>query len=361
MLISIILYHTPFISPIIAQENSSGEYYQFVKKFGSEGEGAGEFIIINGIDVDSKGNVYVIDNAMNKIQKFDNNGTFIEGWGTYGISNGEFVSIRDIAIDSHDNIYVVDSDANRIQKFDSNGNFVEKWGSAHSLIVEGLNVKIPWNGTFIEIPIENFEEQSQIKDFDTQYSFSTPTGIAIDGLDNVFVVDYDDNSEGIQKFDNKGNFINKWNIHHEFNGNSNGGLISADSDGNVYVIDYLNRIQKFDSNGTFITMWGSKGDTNGKFHFPLDITTDLYNNVYVSDSFENRIQKFDNNGAFINMWNLSIENGGYNNAGNMAVDISERIFIANGGDIPFVEIFDRNKKMTNTEEVSSNFGITGFL
>src|SRR5919107_1313060 len=54
---------------------------------------------------------------------------FVKEWGSEGIGDGQFSYPSDIAVDSADNIFVVDGMIHRIQKFDSNGNFITKWGS----------------------------------------------------------------------------------------------------------------------------------------------------------------------------------------------------------------------------------------
>jgi hypothetical protein len=129
------------------------EEYIFLKKWGSQGNGPGEFMFPNGIAVDSSRNVYVGDSV--SIQKFDSNGNYITEWGSQGYEPGQFAGSDTmyIAIDSLDNVYVVDD--GRIQKFDSNGNFITKVGS------EGEG--------------------------DGQFSY--PRDIAIDSLDNIYLAD----------------------------------------------------------------------------------------------------------------------------------------------------------------------------
>ena len=64
------------------------------------------------------------------MQKFDNDGNFIKKWGSYGSKAGQFVHIHDVTLDSVDNVYVTDGrDNSRVEKFDSNGNFITMWGS----------------------------------------------------------------------------------------------------------------------------------------------------------------------------------------------------------------------------------------
>jgi len=93
--------------------------------------------------------------------------------------------------------------------------------------------------------------------------------------------------------------------------------VSVDSFDNVYVVDQNNfRVQKFDSNGGFLTSWGSFGGGPGQFILPYGIDVNsVTGDVYVSDSGSNRIQKFDSNGGFLLQWS-----SGFNTPRGVSVD-----------------------------------------
>jgi tripartite motif-containing protein 71 len=61
----------------------------FVTKWGQLGESDGKFVFPMGLAVDSSANVYVADMNMDRIQKFDSDGTFSTKWGSAGEENGE--------------------------------------------------------------------------------------------------------------------------------------------------------------------------------------------------------------------------------------------------------------------------------
>ena len=63
-----------------------------------------------------------------RIQKFDNNGDFITKWGSKGEGDGEFGVPHGIAVHPPSgNVYVVDMNNCIVQIFDSEGNFLSKW------------------------------------------------------------------------------------------------------------------------------------------------------------------------------------------------------------------------------------------
>jgi hypothetical protein len=78
----------------------------------------GEFNHPHGIDVDSKGDVYVNELENPRIQKFDENGKFVKQWGSEGKGKGEFTPLLEhLEVDSkQDRIFMVDGALNpRIQ------------------------------------------------------------------------------------------------------------------------------------------------------------------------------------------------------------------------------------------------------
>ena len=63
-----------------------------------------------GIDLDSEGDIYVVDSGNGRIQKFDSNGNFLLKWGRFRDPYG-------IKLDGEGNIYLSDYVNDRIQKY----------------------------------------------------------------------------------------------------------------------------------------------------------------------------------------------------------------------------------------------------
>ena len=109
----------------------------------------------------------------------------------------------------------------------------------------------------------------------------------------MYVGDFGENNR-LQKFDGDGNLLTKWGTP----GTGDGQFITPtaiaiDSSDNIYVVDASNnRIQKFDGDGKFITKWGSTGSGNGQFLGPTGLIVNPSGVVYVIDGGNNRIQVF---------------------------------------------------------------------
>ena len=81
-----------------------------------------------GVALDSSANVFVVDLINNRIQKFTNTGTLITKWGTKGSAVGQFKFPIDVAVDTSGYVYVADTSNHRIQKFNNNGTYIRTWG-----------------------------------------------------------------------------------------------------------------------------------------------------------------------------------------------------------------------------------------
>lgn len=117
---------------------------------GEESTKEGEFTHPHGIDVDSKGNVYVNELAeepptIPRIQKFDSDGNFLMQWGSAGTGEGEFTyGLEHLDVDSKDRVYMVNGlDDSEIEVFDDNGTFITKIGDGRCEIETAiLNDKV---------------------------------------------------------------------------------------------------------------------------------------------------------------------------------------------------------------------------
>jgi len=88
---------------------------QFLRKFGSSGNGNGQLNYPIGIDLLSTGNIVVADHNNSRVSIFDSQGNFVRHIGAGQLSGPYY-----LFVDSDDNILVADC-GGRIQVFKADG------------------------------------------------------------------------------------------------------------------------------------------------------------------------------------------------------------------------------------------------
>lgn len=87
------------------------------------------FISPSGVAADGAGNVYVLDDANDRVARFNADGKLLKTWGSEGSGPGQFEVPQGIAIDGHGNVFVADTGNNRIEAFSADGSLLGQWGS----------------------------------------------------------------------------------------------------------------------------------------------------------------------------------------------------------------------------------------
>lgn len=291
--------------------------------------------------LDASGNVYIVDNGNNRIQKFTSAGTFITSWGGYGLEDGRFSNPTGIAIDRDGNVYISDTGNQRIQKFTSSGSFLLKWGGygtndGRLSYPAGLALDSKGNLYVADAQNNRIQKFNSMGVFLSKWGssgstdgyFTYPQSLVFDADENVYVTD---NSHRLQKFSSTGVFIASWGYYGSGDGQfyypSN---LAIDANGNIYVADSWNhRIQKFNSSGVFVSKWGGYGESNGQFYYPSDIAIDASGNIHVVDNRNNRIQKFNTSGVFLTKWGTSSKGDGHlKKPYGITVDATGNIYVA---------------------------------
>ena len=197
------------------------EYYG---TFGSHGTENGQFIWPSSIAVNSKDNLYISDEASNKITIMSKDGDFISCFGEFGTGDGQFDGPTGLVFDDEDNLYIVDHRNGRIQVFNNEGKFIRKFCSTGNSVGE---LNLPW-------------------------------GISLDSSNNIYIADW--GNHRIQKFSREGTFINTIGSYGVSDNNLNHPSgVAVDFAGNIFVSDWGNhRLKAFDSSGDLL--FSSRGE-----------------------------------------------------------------------------------------------------
>lgn len=158
-----------------------------------------------------------------------------------------------------------------------------------------------------------------------------PAGVAVDALDNIYVVDSGNNR--IQKFSRNGEFLAVVGEkgHKQLQFKSPFGIDIDPVTGKVYVADVQNqRIQVLNQDLTYSHEFGGKGKNRGQFKQPHDVAVSVNGNVYVADSDNNRIQVFSCEGQFIQQFGREGKQESLlDKPKGIAVDCAENVVVSN--------------------------------
>ena len=271
--------------------------------FSGGGSGDGQLMWPVAIALDAEENVYISDEALQRISIFDKQGAFLARWGRQGRGDGEFDRPTGLAFDHEDNLLVVDSRNNRIQKYTRDGTFLGAWGQGGRGPGE---LNLPW-------------------------------GLALDQAGHVYVADW--RNDRIQKFDATGRHLATWGSAGQGEGEfKRPSSVAVDREGNIYVADWGNEcVQILAPDGSFrarlrgeagVSKWGESYFTANQdeleerqkadlapplelpptdaarhasasieklFWGPVAVKVDAQNRLYVVESCRHRIQIYEKN------------------------------------------------------------------
>jgi streptogramin lyase len=128
---------------------------KFIKTWGRTGSRRGELDVPHTIALDSRGRLFVGDRGNNRIQIFDQEGTFLDEWTQFGRPSG-------ITITKDDTIYVADS---------------ESWGPDEPGWKKGIRIGSARDGS-VKYFIEDIESTTE--------EHSGAEGVGVDSQGNVY-------------------------------------------------------------------------------------------------------------------------------------------------------------------------------
>jgi len=249
--------------------------------------------VISGIEIDRKGNVYVLHRGEAPVAKFDAKGRYLKSWG-----EGLFKVAHAIKEGPDGNIWTTDNGNHVLRIFTPDGQLLRTIGEVGKPGNDETHFRSPddivWarNGHYYVADAGN----ARIIHFDGagKYlgqwgkkgkgpgEFSAAHSLMIDAEDRIYVGDR--GNQRIQVFDAAGKFLAEWNGF----GNSfgmavvNRGREVLSSDGDNHKMYLLEK-----STGKILEVWGGDKET---FQLPHLMAVDRKGRVYLTEVNGGRIQ-----------------------------------------------------------------------
>lgn len=258
------------------------------------GSGDGMMGMVEGIAVDSAGNVYAADASHNRINRYNSTGAFtgalqsiavFVSWTHsnvatgYGSGDGVLSYPMDVTLDSSKNLYVLDSGNARISKYNSAGAFVGWTGKVATSPSGGA---AGCSGASVGAAAPGWCTGGKSASGSGDGMMWNPSGFALDSSGNIFVAD--STNHRIDKFNASGVFVG-WI----------GKIATSPTGGDPGCSGK--------AAGNFTPGWckggtGGSGTGDGMLSSPSRITIDSSGNLYVADTGNNRISMYNSAGAF---------------------------------------------------------------
>lgn len=263
------------------------------------------------LGVTSDGTMFVADPATYAIRKYGSSGTLLTQWGSSGTGNGQFQEVTGMAVDSTGQVYVADAVSERIQTFTSGGAFVR---SLSSVGTSGAR---------------------------------SPLGLMVDARDHLWAIYSYEFYEHpyactVCEYDSQGVIVSQQTVDMLLQWRGVGGEVVASS--LLFAVDSAKAFYTVMSNsftkytwgwGTHyedVLFWGTFGQDNGKFDGPTCIAVNSAGQLCVTDTGNNRIQAFDSNGQFVSSWCSSgSAKGQFKSPSGIAVDSQGNIYVSDTG------------------------------
>ena len=260
------------------------------------------------IAVNSKGHMVVIERATYCISVLTSEGEKILSFGSQGSERGQLNHPCGVTVDLNDCIYVTDTSNHRLQKYTSEGKFLQGVGGSSGKSSKHLKFNSPAGICFNQtnyllyvcdqlnhriialtadlIVVRCFGEKGS-----KMGQFHTPTNVAFDSENNLYVTDYGNNR--VQVFTAEGEFL--VTFCNQANGNrlEKPYAIAIDSSDTVYVSEKDRHcVSVFTSQGKYITSFGEMGSNSGQFNGVPGLCADRDDSIIVADFSNNRLQMF---------------------------------------------------------------------
>lgn len=307
--------------------------------FSGDGASAGgaQLALPLGVARDSSGNIYIADQANNRIRKVTAGGTIatFAGTGVAGFSgdggqatSAQLNSPSAVAVDSSGDVFVADTGNQRIRE----------------ILTNGVIMTVAGNGT----PGYNGDSISA-----TTAQLNNPLGVAVDASGNVYISDTVNSRIreviGGTIYTIAGTGVAGYRVEGTATGaqvNFPAG-IALDGSGNLYIADrFNNRIRKV-SSGVISTVAGTgsigfSGDggaaTSAALTSPYSVAVDGSGNLFIADAGNNRVRYVSSGGTISTIAGSGVAgftgdggpaaSAGLDSPAGVAVDPSGKVYVA---------------------------------
>ncbi len=286
-----------------AQETS---LWRYQLQFGSPGSASGQFNSPAGITVSHGGQVYVADQANNRVQEFSASGRYLQSFAAECASK-PLSGPSGVAVDGHGDVWVLDAGNDRVVEYNVKDECVSAFGgkghspgqleapsaitldsAGHVWVADTGNHRIQEFSTTGE-PLAAFGSKGS---GEAQFE-AGPTAVAVNAQGDIWASD--PGNYRVQELGPEGHFLRAIGSHGAGNEQfaAGPGALALSPQGQLWVADPGDdRIEGFGEEGShYLGSSGREGTGNAQFKNPTGVALDPAGELYVTDSANARVQK----------------------------------------------------------------------
>ncbi|HTZ62759.1 MAG TPA: 6-bladed beta-propeller [Solirubrobacteraceae bacterium] len=276
----------------------------YTSEIGARGSEDGQFDTPTGVAVGTTGDIFVLDEGNDRIEKFSPDGEYLTQFGFEGTRGkaDELYEPGGLAIGPKGDVWVTDTGNERVVEFNEQGEYIQAFKVGYkptSIAVDAHGnlwiTDIVFSKGSGENRVQVYNEQGQyLRTVGEQGSgageMQYPGGIAVDQHGDVWIA-----AEGVipqvKEFDEAGEFRREFGAYGTGEGELSYGLddITVDSNGDIWVADG-ERVEEFNENGEYISQLHSPGQTQGQFEYVGGLAANASGGVWFADTHNDRVE-----------------------------------------------------------------------
>ena len=269
--------------------------FGYASEFGSEGSGDGQFKEPYGVAIGAGGDIFVLDDGNDRVEKFNEAAEYLGQFGEKGSGDGQLQAPDAVAVNSKGDVWVVNAGNERIEEFNENGEFLRTAGEGIIGYAEGIAIDRSgriWVSVTYGGHLAVFGEDGEyLKDVSSKGSepgqLGEPERLTVDTKGDVWVSDY--RNARVEKFSESGKYLGEFGSRGGGAGELTAPYGMAVNAGHVFVSEG-DRVQEFDEEGGFIAQLGVPGSEVGELGLPVGLAIDPAHDLLIADANNNRVE-----------------------------------------------------------------------
>ncbi len=245
--------------------------------------------------------------------------------------------------------YLVLDNAGRVLVFDEKGDLQRQWWMPEYSVGKPEGVCVLKDGRIVVADthyhrVVFFDHEGHVTGMFGQLGtepgeFIYPVAVAQDADENLYVCEYGNYNDRVQKFRLDGTFVAQVGGYGTGDGQFQrpSGMVWFED--RLYVVDaFNNRVQVFGKDGSLVAILGAS-DRISELHYPYDIAVTEKGELFIVEYAAGRVSKFDRTGKLLGRYGTTgTQAGQFSTPWGLAIDKRGRLYVCDTGNRRIVEL-----------------------